>query len=75
MWDKLKSSVTVWLGFLVEILGTTLDTINEGAQLLGLDGIKQTLADAGLDIKTASMILMALGPIIVLARLRSLLKK
>jgi hypothetical protein len=75
MWDKLKSSVTVWLGFLVEILGTTLDTINEGAQLLGLDGIKQTLTDAGLDIKTASMILMALGPIIILARLRSLLKK
>lgn len=75
MWDKLKASITVWLGTVVTILGTVLETINEGAQLLGLDGIKQTIVDAGFDPKTVSVVLVILGPIIVAARLRSLLKK
>lgn len=75
MWEKLKSSATVWLGVVAEALGTVLETVNDGAQLLGLDGIKQTIIDAGFDPSTAAKVLMALGPLIVMARLRGLFKK
>jgi hypothetical protein len=65
----------MWLGTVATILGTVIETINDGAQLLGVDGIKQTMADAGFDPATTAKILLLLGPLIVIARLRSLRKQ
>lgn len=76
MFLKLRSSLTIWLGFILELLGQAMDwlaVVDTGWG--GLDGLKHQIQEAGYDPGTLAAAFKYLAPLIVLARLRSLVKK